>query len=180
MIADRKSSSGLWRAGLWGGAAMLLAAPWVAMQFTREVTWTAVDFMVFGGMLGTALMAFEIVARLAGSPSYRAAWGVAILAAFLMVWAQLAVGFIGSEHNGANWVLLAIPVIWALGMLASWFRARGMAVTMAAIAVTQVAIGLLALSAGYRIIGPTVVFAGLWLLSAGLFYRAAHTAQKPA
>jgi len=180
MISDRQSSKGLWRVGRWGGALLLLAAPWVAMRFTSEVNWTGFDFMVFGGMLATALVAFEIVARLAGSPSYRAAWGVAILAAFLMVWADLAVGFIGDAHNGANWVLVAIPVIWALGTLASWCRARGMAVTMAAIAVTQVAIGLLAQAAGYRIIGPTVVFAGLWLLSAWLFYRAGQKEQRPA
>ena len=175
-MATLSKSRGLWRVGLWGGAAMLLAAPWVAMRFTTEVNWTALDFGTFGGMLLTALVAFEIVARLSGSPGYRAAWGVALLVAFLLMWAQLAVGFIGSEHNGANWVLVAIPAIWALGTLASAFRARGMAVTMAAIAVTQVAIGLLALSAGYRIVGPTVVFAALWLLSAGLFYRAAGKA----
>jgi len=167
-------TKGLWRAALWGGAALLLTAPWIAMQFTRDVNWTAFDFGVFGGMLLTALLAFEIVARLSGSPGYRTAWGVALLAAFLLVWAQLAVGFIGSAGNTANWVLLAIPAVWGMGALASLFRARGMAVTMLAVAVTQVAIGLLALSAGYRIIGPTVVFAGLWLLSAGLFYRAAR------
>lgn len=175
-MATISKSKGLWRIGLWGGAAALLAAPWVAMQFTPEVKWTPLDFGTFGGMLLTALVAFEIVARLPGSPGYRAAWSVALLAAFLLIWAQLAVGFIGSEHNGANWVLVILPVIWTLGTLISWFRAGGMAVTMMAVAVTQTAIGLLALSAEYRIIGPTVVFAGLWLLSAGLFHRAAGKA----
>jgi hypothetical protein len=169
-------SKGLWRVALWGGAAALLAAPWIAMQFTREVNWTGLDFGVFGGMLLTALLAFEIVARLSGSPGYRAAWGVALLGAFLLVWAELAVGFIGTANDTANWVLLAIPAVWGMGALASLFRAKGMAVTMLAVAVTQAAIGLLALSAGYRILGPTVVFAGLWLLSAGLFYRAAGRA----
>lgn len=171
-MASIGKSKDLWRVARWGGAAALLAAPWAAMQFTHEVNWTALDFATFGGMLLTALIGFEIVARLSGSPGYRAAWGVAILAAFLLLWVQLAVGVIGSEHDAANRVLLVIPAVWGLGALASGFRARGMAVTMAAVAVTQVAIGLLALSAGYRIIGPTVVFAGLWLLSAGLFYRA--------
>jgi len=180
MISGRQSSKGLWRVGLWGGAALLLAAPWVAMRFTSEVNWTGFDFMVFGGMLATALLAFEVVARLSGSPGYRAAWGVAIMAAFLMVWANLAVGFIGDEHNPANRVLLAIPAVWLVGAALSRFKAPGMAVTMVAVAVTQVAIGLLALAAGYRILGPTVVFAGLWLLSAWLFHRAGQNAETPA
>lgn len=178
MTSNAKSANGLWRVALWGGTGVLLAAPWVAMRFTPEVNWTTLDFAIFGGMLLTALVGFEIVSRLSGSPGYRAAWGVAIVAGFLLLWAQLAVGVIGSERDGANWVLVAIPVIWALGALASWCRARGMAVTMAAIAVTQTAIGLLALSAGYRILGPTVVFTGLWLLSAGLFYRAAASESR--
>jgi len=169
-------SKGLWRVALWGGAGALLAVPWIAMRFTQEVNWTAADFATFGGMLVTALLAFEIVARLSGSSGYRAAWGVALLGAFLLAWAELAVGFIGAASNTANWVLLAIPAVWGMGALASLFRARGMAVTMLAVAVTQVAIGLLALSAGYRIMGPTAVFAGLWLLSAGLFCRAAGRA----
>ncbi len=175
-MATISKSKGLWRIGLWGGAVALLAAPWIAMRFTPEVKWTALDFGTFGGMLLTALVAFEIVARLSGSPGYRAAWSVALLGAFLLVWAHLAVGIIGATNDAANRVLLAIPVVWGLGALASRFRARGLAVTLLAVAVTQVAIGLLALSAGYRIIGPTVVFAGLWLLSAGLFYRAAGQA----
>ena len=36
---------------VWGGAACLLALPWVAMRFTRDVQWTGSDFLVFGAML---------------------------------------------------------------------------------------------------------------------------------
>ena len=37
-----------------------------------------------------------------GNSAYRAAVGVAIAAAFILVWMNLAVGIIGSEDNPAN------------------------------------------------------------------------------
>ena len=49
---------------VWGLAAALWLAPLVAMQFTREVNWTASDFVVFGVMLLLALGAYEVGTRL--------------------------------------------------------------------------------------------------------------------
>ena len=39
----------------WGGALVLLAAPWVAMRFTDQVAWSGGDFAVFGALLLGAL-----------------------------------------------------------------------------------------------------------------------------
>ena len=39
---------------LWGGAGLLLLAPLVAMQFTREVNWTVSDFL-FAALLVVSL-----------------------------------------------------------------------------------------------------------------------------
>ena len=38
---------------VWGGAALLLLAPWLAMRLTDDVAWTGGDFAVFGAMLLT-------------------------------------------------------------------------------------------------------------------------------
>jgi hypothetical protein len=49
--------------------------------------------------------------------AYRAAVGVAIAAAFILVWMNLAVGIIGSEDNPANLMyggVLAIGIIGAV------------------------------------------------------------------
>lgn len=81
-----------WRAALWGGALMLLLLPWVAMQFTREVNWSLADFIVFGAMLTMACAAFEAVVRFVDRRHLRWWAGAGIVAVFLLVWAELAVG----------------------------------------------------------------------------------------
>lgn len=77
---------------LWGGAALLLLLPWLAMRFTAEVNWSAADFAVFGAMLAGACGAYEMAARHSGSRSFRAAAAIAIATAFVVVWVSLAVG----------------------------------------------------------------------------------------
>ena len=81
-----------WRAALWGGALLLLLLPGVAMQFTSEVRWGLGDFVVFGAMLALACGAFEAVVRLTADARNRWLMGGVIVAVFLLVWAELAVG----------------------------------------------------------------------------------------
>lgn len=96
------------------GSALILLIPLVAMQFTNEVAWTLLDFMVTGGLLvGTGLM-YVIGASKLRTPRNRAILGAALGAAFLFVWAELAVGILGnwqftgppSEISAAN---LSLP-----------------------------------------------------------------------
>ena len=49
-----------WRMLGWSGAALLLLVPFVAMQFTGQVDWSAADFLVFGAMLAITGLAFHI------------------------------------------------------------------------------------------------------------------------
>lgn len=81
---------------LWSGAALLLLLPAVAMRFTREVAWDAAAFAVFGVMLALACGAFEVARRVMRGRAVRVAAGLAIAAAFLLVWAELAVGIVGA------------------------------------------------------------------------------------
>lgn len=81
-----------WRAIVWSFAAMLLATPWVAMHVTGEVRWDGVDFLVFGGMLVVAGGLVELVVRLSRRRIVVLGAATFAGAAFLMVWAQLAVG----------------------------------------------------------------------------------------
>ena len=83
---------GRWRLAMWGGAAVLLLAPAVAMRFTREVDWGLADFAILAAMLIAACGAYELVVRATSRTAYRAAAGLAIAVAFLLLWAQLAVG----------------------------------------------------------------------------------------
>jgi len=70
---------------------LILLVPLVAMQFTNEVNWSTADFVVMGALLlGTGCL-FVFVAR--RSPRRRRiVIGMMFAAAFLLVWAELAVG----------------------------------------------------------------------------------------
>lgn len=81
-----------WRVALWGLAALLLFLPFAAMQFTSEVQWDGQDFLVFGVMLLVACGAFDLVMNRTARRRSRLVAGLLIATAFLLVWAELAVG----------------------------------------------------------------------------------------
>ena len=83
-----------WRLILWSVIAALLVLPLIAMQFTREVAWTASDFAFAAVLLGGAGAAFEVAVRLTARTGLRVAVGAAIVAIVGLIWAQAAVGFV--------------------------------------------------------------------------------------
>src|SRR5215207_8090655 len=101
MATEAENGSGrrrsLWRIALWGTTALVLLLPLFAMQFTEEVAWDLADFAIFGAMLVGACGTYQLAARVTGNSAYRAAVGVALAAAFILVWMNLAVGIIGTE-----------------------------------------------------------------------------------
>jgi hypothetical protein len=167
----------------WAVAALLLLLPLVAMQFTDEVDWDETDFIVMGALLFGACGAFELAARMTGSSAYRAAVGVAVVAAFLLIWINLAVGIIGSEDNPANLMYAGVLAVGIVGALIARFRPDGMARALVAMALAQVLAAVTALIFGWGSSGenwPQVIvvlngfFAALWLTSAWLFRKAAR------
>lgn len=176
-MAARRGSR--WSLLVWGAAAGLLLLPLVAMQFTHEVAWTAFDFAVFGTMLAVACGIFELAVRLSGSFAYRAGVGVAVVAGFLLVWVNLAVGMIGDEDNPANLMFAGILAIGVIGAVVAKFRAGGMARTLVVMALAQIGAGVVALMIdGYMAFVLIGGFSVLWLISAWLFGKAA-AAQAP-
>ena len=94
--------------------ACILLVPLVAMQFTEEVNWDLFDFAFMGTLLFGTGLAYELVARKAGAIAYRAAVGVALAAALLLVWVNGAVGIIGNGPvNLMYFGVLAVLVIGA-------------------------------------------------------------------
>ncbi len=81
------------------GATLILSVPLVAMLFTDEVQWNWFDFAVIGTLLiGTGLVFELVTARV--NVKYRPVIAVVLLAALLLVWAELAVGIVGSPFAG--------------------------------------------------------------------------------
>lgn len=174
-----------WRIAGWGGLAALLFLPLVAMRFTTEVDWSASDFAVMGLLLGTVGLVAELLMRQSGSVTYRAGAAIAIAAAFLLVWVNLAVGFLGDENNLANLMFFAVLAAAAGGAILVRLRPAGMARAMVAAAGVQVLIGSVALLArlgspgaagDHEAVMGTSLFTGLWLASAWLFHKAAGAA----
>ena len=175
-----------WRTIGWGGAAALLALPFVAMQFTREVVWTTSDFIFAGVMIGSVGGAFELAVRMSRSWAYRSAAGLALLAAFLIVWSNFAVGIVGSEENPANLWFFGALLVGLVGAIAARFRPSGTAAAMLATAASLGVAFVIAAS------GPTdepwvphsregvavSLFAALFLASAALFRKAGR--DRPA
>jgi len=71
------------------GVALLV--PLVAMRFTTEVNWDKTDFIVMGTLLFGMSSLFVLVARRTPR-KHRMIFGGMFIAAFLYIWAELAVG----------------------------------------------------------------------------------------
>ena len=79
---------------------ILLLIPFIAMQYTNEVNWTLLDFMVAGALLFGTGMLCELVLRKVSNIKHRIILCVALLTALLLIWAELAVGIFGSAIGG--------------------------------------------------------------------------------
>ena len=163
-----------WRMAVWGTAAALLLLPLVAMQFTTEVNWTLSDFLVMGALLLAACGIYEFGAWLSGNTAYRAAFGLAVVSGFLLIWVNLAVGIIGSENDEANLMFAGVLMVGAIGAAIAMFKPWGMARALVAMAVAQAVVGVIAMFLG-SVEGALLsgFFTALWLTSAGLFRKAA-------
>jgi hypothetical protein len=87
--------------GIFVAVALLLLIPLTAMRFTDEVKWNWFDFVVAGSLLLGIGLFCELVLRKVKMLPYRIALCFAILFAFLVIWAELAVGIIGTPLAGS-------------------------------------------------------------------------------
>ena len=171
-----------WRIAAWAVAALILLLPLVAMQFSDEVNWSVGDFVFAGVLLFGSLGAYELAVRRTGDTAYRAGVGVAIAAAFILVWVNGAVGIIGTADNDANLMYFGVLAVGIVGALIARFEPRGMAHTLFATALAQALVAVIALIAGLgspysgplEILALNGFFAALFVGSAWLFREAAR------
>ena len=161
-----------WRIAAWSIPVLLLLLPAAAMQFTSEVDWTASDFVFAAVLFGSVGIAFELIVRKSDSLAYRLGASLAVIAAFLTIWVNGAVGMIGSEGNPYNLVFGGVLLIALVGAISARFEASGMTRAMTATAVAQAAAGSIGLSSDPLGAVFSMGFAGFWLLAAALFWKA--------
>lgn len=178
-----------WRIARWSLAALILLLPLLAMQFTTEVAWDFADFMIFGALLAGAGGAYELAMRVSGHRAYRAATAVALAAAFILIWVNLAVGIIGDENNPANLMYVGVLAVGIIGAIITRGQPRGMARTLSVMAFAQALVPVIALlflkiapisgPAGLIILVLNIGFIILFVGSALLFRRASGP-RRPA
>ena len=172
-----------WRFVGWGGAVLLLATPFFAMQIHADgVDWTLGDFIFAAVMFGIVGSALELAVRYSPNRAYRAAAALGLLGTLLTIWANLAVGIVGSEHNPANQWFFAALLVGIAGGCIGRFRPKAMSMAAAATAL------LLWSAFAVAVVGPTdepfvrhsiefagtSIFALLFLGSAALFRKSAR------
>lgn len=167
--------------------AVLLLIPLVAMQFSGEVNWTSMDFAVAGFLLFGSGMASALIARSTTLVAGRAAACIAVAAALMLIWVNLAVGIIGSENNPANLMYAGVVAIEVTGIAVARLRPRGMAYALFATALAQALVAAIALAGGLGAAEPpgrlgilvlNGFFVALFAASAWLFRRAARAQPR--
>ena len=123
----------------------ILLIPFIAMQITHEVNWDPFDFLLMGVMIFSTGIIFEIVRKKSENMTYRWAFGVALLASFLLIWFNGAVGIIGNEGNSANLLYFVVFLLGIAGTFMSRFKSRRMAITLFVVAIYQFLVPVIAL-----------------------------------
>ena len=172
-MTGSKGAGGWVRPLGWSLAAGSVLLPLLAMQFTAEVEWTFGDFLFAALVIGAVGIALEVAVRVSGNWLYRAGAAVGLGTAFLLTWANAAVGYIGDD-NPYNIVFFGVVLLAFAGCLLARMRAPGMALAMLVAGVAHAVAGAIGFPSD-PVTGPiTILFVGMWLTSAALFHKAAR------
>ena len=130
--------------------------------------WTLADFVFAGVFIFGTGLTFVLVARKGGNIAYRLAVGVALAAAFLLVWINVAVGIIGEPDEGANVMYIGVIAVGLAGAFVARFRHQEMARALLATAFAQALVTAIALMFGLGSGSPPGVL-GVLILN-GFFF----------
>jgi len=175
-----------WLLLLWAVPTALLITPAVMMRRAVEGwDWSGFDFVFAAVLLYGTTGLIDLAIRKGGNTAYRLGAGLAVLAAFLLIWINGAVGVIGNEDNPANLVFIGIIGVALAGSILARFGARGMSRAMLVACALNVAVAAavpaFAWGADERpgAIGLMILIGGfalMWGLSSALFAKAARDA----
>ena len=124
--------------------ALPLLVPLVAMRFTEEVQWTASDFVIAYVLLAGAGFVYRLVTMKAETLAHRVAAALGAGTGLLLIWVNLAVGFIGSEDNPANLLYGAVVAVGLIGAAFARLEPQRMSGVLFATAATQFLVPIVA------------------------------------
>lgn len=147
------------------------------------MNWTLSDFGMFAAMVAGAGLLFAIAARRAHNVAYLLAAALAVAAAFVLVWAILAVGALGEPGDPADLMYFALLALTLAGAARVRLEPRPMAGVMAAAAAGLGAVALVALALGkhtapissvFEVLAVNGLFAALFAASGAAFWMSAQ------
>lgn len=80
---------------------LLLMIPLIGMQINADIRWGLFDFVIAGGILFAAGLAYEAIRTRLFSTSQRIWMVVGISLVVMVVWLELAVGIVGTPFAGS-------------------------------------------------------------------------------
>jgi hypothetical protein len=168
--------------GLALATACILLLPLLA-----EWAWTLFDFVFACALIFGTGLTYVLAARKAGNIAYRSAVGIALAAAFILVWLNLAVGVLGTEDDLANLMYFGVLAVGIIGAVIARFEPHGMARALFATALAQAFVAVIALifELGFPESGPLEILAlngffGALFVGSALLFRSAAREHRPA
>ena len=80
---------------------IILLIPLVAMQFTSEVNWSITDFIIAALLLFGTAFGLDFLSRKINSRKIKVILAFLVLALFILIWIELAVGIFNSPFAGS-------------------------------------------------------------------------------
>ena len=160
-------------------ALALLMVPLVASQVVEGWNWPARAFVfVYVLFFGTG-MAYALIARKMDSWAYKAGVGVALVAGFALGWSNMV--HVADSENPANLVYYSVLAVGVVGALLARLKARGLALTLFAMASTLALIAVMLPSGAPPYLARNMaighgVYVSLFIAS-GLLFRHASLAE---
>jgi hypothetical protein len=191
-VAGGTDDGGGRRRSLWKGpalvTALILLIPLLGNQFIDGWHWELRGFVLVGTLLFGTGLTYELATRNVDRLAYRAAVGVSLAAAFLLVWVNFVQA--ADDVNPAAVLYFGVPIVGTIGAAVARFRSLGMARALFATAIAQALVLAIALiirnpqvtfwtAAVIRGFGLNALFAMLFVGSALLFRTAARGESAP-
>ena len=110
--------------------------------------------------------------------AYRAAVGIAVGAALLIVWMQ---GAVATEDDSPGLIFWGVLAVGIIGAIIARLRPRGMALALFGTALAQALVAVIAMIAWGQYLEISILnafFIALWVGSALLFRKAASLSQE--
>jgi hypothetical protein len=134
------------RRSLWKGpaliTALILLIPLLGNHFVDGWNWGPGAFVIVGALLFGIGLAYQLLTRNVAVVAYRAAFGIAFAAAFLLVWANLVQFF---DVNPAAVMYFGVPLVGIIGAAMARLQQDGMARALFATALAQLLVLAIAL-----------------------------------